>query len=511
MNDRDGLRLFELLNALEEGVLSDADRAELVALLKGDDTARRLYLDYMGLAASLNGYAQEAAIAPDDPPLSIAELSRMEAGAVAELVELGRPRVPGQQPDDAPGPMSAHDLADAGRYLLRRALHTRATWVGAAAAALALTLVLVFMGNGPGQAAEQPPLVERPERRPVATLTAEHDAQWDRLPGESFYAGQRFTLTRGFAEITTARGAIAILEAPVTIELLDSPNAIRLHAGKLVGRCETESSKGFVVHTDHADVTDLGTAFGVSVVPDGSVSAVVFDGEVRLSGPRVRGVLNLAGGQAAADTADSIEPIAPEDFYKSANYARSMRDARARPDVEGQVLYLHHPPGSFDQGVMEYDNSAVLLMAEANAPVNHLRVNTLSPGRYDSKNAGQALPSRIRPVAGGADVYLLRLDPINAKLKTNHSIQCEIRFDRPVLGLVWDAELLDHNMSALGIPYMLSKEHHKHGTLDSPYGDREWVKLSKDRRTLRVKLSVKSSKTPTIDDLQIIVQGMAAD
>ena len=64
---------------------------------------------------------------------------------------------------------------------------------------------------------------------PRVLATTEHDAVWDRQPGEDLYAGQRLTLTQGFAEITTTRGAVAILEAPVTIELLNNDNALRLH------------------------------------------------------------------------------------------------------------------------------------------------------------------------------------------------------------------------------------------------------------------------------------------
>ena len=190
--------------------------------------------------------------------------------------------------------LSAHDLAAAGSYLLRHSLTPKAIAIMTTAAALLLGVVLtiVFLTGGPD---DTPSIVGTPEqsgptdvvvdrKSVVATLTAEHDAVWERRPGEDLYAGQRFTLTGGFAEVTTRNGAVVIIEAPASIELLDHPNAIRLHDGRLVGLCHTPLSKGFVVKTAYADVTDLGTEFGVEVSPN-SVTTTVFIGEVELKTP----------------------------------------------------------------------------------------------------------------------------------------------------------------------------------------------------------------------------------
>jgi hypothetical protein len=132
---------------------------------------------------------------------------------------------------------------------------------------IAIWLISPFASNGPAapgtEFASPPTEISKPV---LATLTAQHNATWTEgalAPGSPLHAGDRLTLTAGFAEITTNRGAVAILEAPATIELLNNDNALHLHAGKLVGICETESAKGFVVRTPHMDITDLGTRFGV--------------------------------------------------------------------------------------------------------------------------------------------------------------------------------------------------------------------------------------------------------
>ncbi|MEM9346429.1 MAG: FecR domain-containing protein [Planctomycetota bacterium] len=193
-----------------------------------------------------------------------------------------------------------------------------AVW-GAIAAAIAMNVVLVVVllsGSGEGEpiADQGAPAYELEKQMPaiVATLTAERRAVWDRRPGEDLYAGQRFTLTQGFAEITTARGAVAILEAPAKIELSDNNNAIWLHAGKLVGICETDSSKGFLVRTPRMDVADLGTRFGVDVAHTGSTEVHVLEGVVAVSKPDARtggATLRLAAGESARAADSDLEIV----------------------------------------------------------------------------------------------------------------------------------------------------------------------------------------------------------
>ena len=166
----------------------------------------------------------------------------------------------------------------------------------AAAILLAIALITLIQVIGP---AASPDLAQNPQTHgttqpdtpasmptAVATLTASHNAQWAQTSlarGSDLHAGERLTLTAGFAEITTLSGAVAILEAPATVELLDHNNALRLHAGKLVGICVTDSSKGFLVRTPHMDITDLGTRFGVDVNKQAMTEVHVIQGSVEVS------------------------------------------------------------------------------------------------------------------------------------------------------------------------------------------------------------------------------------
>ena len=180
----------------------------------------------------------------------------------------------------------------------------------------------------------------------VATLTAERDAIWaegDLAPGSVLRVDDRFTLTDGLAEITTQRGTVVILEGPATIELVDSPNALRLQAGKLIGICETPSSKGFLVYTKHAEVTDIGTRFGVEVQPSGETRLVVFSGEASIApvvNGRVEPATSVFPGQAASVKDDKLALVPAPEHPSESRFARGIAFDQQRAKVRTPVSPL---------------------------------------------------------------------------------------------------------------------------------------------------------------------------
>lgn len=303
-------QLEELLVALTERELSAAQRKQLRDILRQSPEARRYYRRYLEVHVLLEWEAGASASTrvlanPDDQADLALYASLDDLHNSAELVHLNSP------------------LRNAGWWHLRRGHKTteRTTsgpmliaipkpvlYSGIAAMLLLAASLLVILGNlwtGPdnlassGRVAPDPAATpsQPPAQSAVATLTAEHGAQWQAasgtvLPGvgDQLHAGQRLTLTEGSAQITTARGAIAILQAPCSVELLDQDNALRLIRGKLVGICETQSSKGFVVHTPQLDITDLGTRFGVEVTPGSATEVHVHQGMVLAASTRPAGV-----------------------------------------------------------------------------------------------------------------------------------------------------------------------------------------------------------------------------
>jgi uncharacterized protein YciI len=224
----------------------------------------------------------------------LAELAQLEALADADTVTLVG-ELPAEHGDD-PGSLSV-----VGGYVLRKALANKTaviTSICSAAAALLLVFTLInpFAGKTPEPIAQtdrgQEQADDQTERlaaAPLATLTAEQNAQWESdfdygRPelGDVFRAGRELTLLAGFAELTTSKDVVVVLEAPCKIVFDEADNALRLQAGRLVADVP-EQAVGFTVHTPTARVIDYGTRFGVEVHEDGSTNAAVFTGEVELS------------------------------------------------------------------------------------------------------------------------------------------------------------------------------------------------------------------------------------
>ncbi|MBX2852175.1 MAG: hypothetical protein KTR15_10555 [Phycisphaeraceae bacterium] len=285
-------RLANLVVRYYDDNLSDDESAELREGLQQNAAARDLFVQWglqiQTLAESLAPQYSES----DSIPLE--RLAEMESEAQAEIITLDA-----VEPDPADGSaaLSVRDIAKAGRYVFEHALankHLLYTAGSGLAAAMILIAAILWLPFG---STEQPAFTDLDRLEPtptpahlpvVATLTDAVGAQWrsdDRpvpMPvGAQLVAYERFTLTHGFAEITTRRGATALLQAPCTIELTDHDNAIRLHSGKLVGKCETPASKGFTVHAPDMDVVDLGTEFGVEADSAEGSTVLVMTGEVR--------------------------------------------------------------------------------------------------------------------------------------------------------------------------------------------------------------------------------------
>ncbi|MBX2852432.1 MAG: FecR domain-containing protein [Phycisphaeraceae bacterium] len=281
------------LEAYFSGQYTEEQLRAIEAWINADPANAKAFIDQLHFREVLGQHLRDRR---NDTGAILADLAQLEAAAAADPVALV-----GELPvdhADTPGGLSAHDLAEAGRYLFehalanKRVLYTAGSALAAAVILIAAILWLPFGSTGPTTPADplaNTPLWDTPINRPVvAVLTDSVDARWrsDDNPvpmpmGAQLVAWERYTLTHGFAELTTRQGATVLLQAPCTIELTGSDNAIRLHAGKLVGRCLTPASKGFVVHTPGMDVVDLGTEFGVEADRANGSTVLVLDGSVR--------------------------------------------------------------------------------------------------------------------------------------------------------------------------------------------------------------------------------------
>ena len=125
--------------------------------------------------------------------------------------------------------------------------------------------------------------VVEPKMEPVGRITGMVDCQWTGTAFDSPVVplGRKYELASGLVEITYDTGAKVILQGPVTYEV-ESAAGGYLAVGKLTGKVEHETAKGFSVRTPTAVVTDLGTEFGVEVSKEGNTLSHVFRGTVEV-------------------------------------------------------------------------------------------------------------------------------------------------------------------------------------------------------------------------------------
>lgn len=322
--------LLVLIGRLCDGVLTRADCTRLESLMRESAHAIDVYCAALELNAALQWRWHKARRASREA----AAAHPAEAAAPAKAVKAA-PRVPTPAPRSAPA-------ARVAKPLKQRQPSAWAAWLGQMGAALdrPLPRFLAIIG-GLIAAVVIGGAIEfwatgslggwslQPRRLPgsVACVTGLHNVAWATPEGgaeaeplrqhASLFAGQRFDLVRGLAEITFDGGATTLIEGPATFEVV-SLAAGRLYAGRLTATLDKTVAKAagagsrFAIETPTATVTDLGTSFGVAVGEAGETSVSVFDGLVELL-PRLAGdaadaqpprPLRLAAGESAGVATD---------------------------------------------------------------------------------------------------------------------------------------------------------------------------------------------------------------
>lgn len=342
-------QLPQALNALCFGELGESDAARLASLLRRDVHARRFYIQYMDLHAALMWQANER-----PSPLSIPEADTEEwlstEQLLAEVLEQERAAEAARLAQEAKANREqavpagwAYRPAEQVKPAVRQIVIPKWLVYGGIAAVLALVGVLIVRmlpdkpvttpGLNPGVAQAEPDPVPAIQPVPVATIISTDNAVWVDThavlgDGHRVYSGP-LTLESGRAVLRFSNETLVELEGPCVLEPI-SGSAMRLSRGRLVGRCETPMSKGFVVHTPNAQVIDLGTEFGVLVEEDQTAKVFVYEGEVQLMTQQASATLR--GGQAARIDNQATLSLMPEDalaFLPETDLAGEALDIRS--------------------------------------------------------------------------------------------------------------------------------------------------------------------------------------
>ena len=276
----------QLIHESLHGHLGPAERDRLNDwITQSPDNARAYYrvmLDEQAIDRFVRSQSAE-----DRTPMLLDPDDSAAARALAELARLHELGGDGRV-DLVPTPPFSLDDATHKRVKLK----ARLIIAGSIAAVVALAALVGILASS--LSSTQPIAQQQPHDESlltVATLTGVDDAKWQDesgkaiklRAGQALHAGQIIKLTDGLAELTTARGAVATLQSPCTIEFIDNDNALLLHHGSLVGLVKNDRATGFLVRTPHMDVTDLGTRFGVDATQKNASEVHVFEGTVEVS------------------------------------------------------------------------------------------------------------------------------------------------------------------------------------------------------------------------------------
>ena len=255
LSDDEILKFDELVNSLVEGSITETEREKLEEWLIRSKAARRRYIKFMDMNASLHHYAAEfqGAIPDDDPE--------------------------GYSPDTQSGTVIPQTVLKS---------------LVAIAAAVVLGFVALNFLPRPGQ--PNPEIDTEPESTQlpipsslpmldgVAILTQAWGLEWDD-PDAAVKTGRELPkgvieLAAGLAQLEFKSGAIVIIEGPARFDLQSKDSAF-CHYGK-IRAIVPEQATGFQISAQQLEVIDLGTEFGMNVSSTGEIEVVVYEGKVEL-------------------------------------------------------------------------------------------------------------------------------------------------------------------------------------------------------------------------------------
>ena len=277
----------QLIDALIDGEISEADFLRLEAEFSLDPTARQEYYDRLALALALEAEAQGATDVGEKVVAMPAAARRWTPAIVS---------------------------------------------VAAMLIALAAVAALAFQNRRPNPAATAAAL--EPRASGFAVLASQAGAIWKNAAplaeGALFPAGPMH-LMAGIAQLELFSGVSVVIEGEAEFEVI-SPMEMKIARGKVRARVP-EPAQGFRMHTSEGEVVDLGTEFALEV-SKGRSEVHVLDGKVEwhphaepMQQIEKGGALSWSGttGRGAALTANAASFIGLTDLRERLSTARQSR------------------------------------------------------------------------------------------------------------------------------------------------------------------------------------------
>jgi hypothetical protein len=305
------LEFERLLGQLSDGSLSEVGHRSLGQLLASDSAFRRRYLEYCQMHALL----------------------RSEHGLLTALTTQG----------DCIEQTTAYTISSR-RLPFRKIL----SW------AVAASVLLVVAGLGVIAVNHELPPSRGVE---TAVLSKAVGAQFVYgIAGETFpQEGAKlrrgsYTLLTGLVEIEYSSGALLVLRAPATFDLVDE-SCVRLEDGQLAAHIP-QTAIGFKIESPGATVIDMGTDFAIQAVRDKESEVHVFQGEVLVDlhgdKDKTAEMLRLVTGEAAR--VDFLTGMPSGIDLNNQQFLRSLREdagsySRTILAMQPAVYYRMEPTG----------------------------------------------------------------------------------------------------------------------------------------------------------------------
>jgi hypothetical protein len=367
-----------------------------------------------------------------------------------------------------------------GSKVARRERRSRFPYVLASALAASLLMVLMMVVF---RKTDESIALLPPTQQPFATIAQTVDVAWG---GErSFGKGDRtaantLELREGFVRLELDSGVRVTLQGPARFELI-TPERAKLTSGLLTATVPL-GAEGFRVDTPNAEVTDLGTAFGIHLDDNGISNVSVFDGEVDVALPDSTEKRLLKEGESARigngkviESVDFDGTVFEKLWPVSSGIESSSGAFRFTPPWPRRIRFVRS-----DDDIFVVPEGYITRLTEP------LTVNITTPGEYVHEKSLTPLE-----LSSGQTVrsFLLHFHPEHDGDRRRFARTAgSIRFERPVLGLIVLHEELA--ASADVFPGRRAGESLEHRQLELT-GNRigDVIALSDDRQTVSLDLA----------------------
>lgn len=289
-------RLFYLLGALRDGIVTEAEFADLNTMLENSPQAQEYYLDYIYLCTDLCNL--QAAIKQDAHLQET--IDRQDAGDLsAPPLTLDMLRVWGDYERKAETlnlpDAEADEKAVVGKVQVNvppRKI-SKLSVVTLVTSLAAMLFLVLYVHLNPRAAYE------------VATLSEAVGAEWSyHLPPQkgtrlSVSSDDPVQLQKGVIEIASDKDVVITIEGPAEFSFI-SPDEILMNYGRLFATV-SPAGNGFSVRTSNSKIIDLGTSFGVYADTRGQTELHVFKGNtILIAGQKGQNkqTIEVAGGRA---------------------------------------------------------------------------------------------------------------------------------------------------------------------------------------------------------------------